>query len=74
MKIAEIRDLPSEEISALLAETRRGLFNLRFQRETEQLEKTAEINKARRDVARCLTVLRERQVAEAAEPVSAAKE
>lgn len=66
MKISEIRDLPSEEIAATLAETRRGLFNLRFQRETEQLEKTAEIKKARRDIARCLTVLREREAAEGA--------
>lgn len=71
MKISEIRDLPSEEIEAQLAATRRELFNLRFQRETEQMEKTSELRKARRDIARCLTVLRER---EAAEAVGAAKE
>ena len=64
MKVSEIRDLPSEEIRSQLGETRRGLFNLRFQRESEQLEKTAEIRKVRRDVARFLTVLRERETEE----------
>ena len=38
MKIAEIRELPNEEISRELAEKKRALFNLRFQRETEQLD------------------------------------
>ena len=72
MKVSEIRDLPSEEIRERLSERRRSLFNLRFQRESEQLEKPAEIRKARKDVARFLTVLgerecEERQSAEAAE-------
>jgi len=64
VKIAEIRDLPSEEIRSHLSETRRALFNLRFQRESEQLEKPAEIRKTRKDVARMLTALRERDLAE----------
>lgn len=71
--MSEIRDLPTEEIEQSLAETRRALFNLRFQRESEQLEKPAEMRKARKDIARLLTGLREREVeerttAEAAEP------
>ena len=74
MKVSEIRDLPSEEIRERLAQSRRSLFNLRFQRESEQLEKPAEIRKARKDIARFLTVLRERereelQAAEAAPSV-----
>ena len=64
MKIAEIRELPSEEISRELAEKKRALFNLRFQRETEQLERPAELRKLKRDVARLLTVLHERELAE----------
>lgn len=75
MDINEIRDLPSEEIRTHLAESRRASFNLRFQRESEQLERTAEITKTRRDVARFLTVLREREIGEqAAQPVATDKQ
>jgi large subunit ribosomal protein L29 len=66
VKIAEIRELPNEEINRELAEKRRALFNLRFQRETEQLERPAELHKLKKDVARLLTVLHERELAEAA--------
>jgi len=64
MKVSEVRDLPSEEIRKLLSDTRRGLFNLRFQRESEQLEKPDQIRKAKKDIARFLTVLRERDIEE----------
>ena len=66
MKIAEIRELPNEEINRELAEKRRALFNLRFQRETEQLERPAELRKLKKDIARLLTVLHERELAEGA--------
>ena len=66
MKIAEIRELPNEEINRELAEKRRALFNLRFQRETEQLERPAELHKLKKDVARLLTVLHERELAQVA--------
>ena len=66
MKIAEIRELPNEEIQRELAEKRRALFNLRFQRETEQLERPAELRKLKKDIARLLTALRERELAEGA--------
>ena len=64
MRSAEIRELPSEEIVRALEEQRRALFNLRFQRETEQLERSAEAGKVRREIARLLTILRERELAE----------
>ena len=64
MKIAEIRELPTEEIQRELNEKRRALFNLRFQRETEQLERPAELRKLRKDIARLLTTLREREMKE----------
>lgn len=64
MKIAEIRELPSDEIHRELAEKRRALFNLRFQRETEQLERPAELRRLRKDIARILTALRERELKE----------
>jgi len=64
VKIAEIRELPTEEIQRELNEKRRALFNLRFQRETEQLERPAELRKLRKDIARLLTTLREREMKE----------
>ncbi len=66
MKPVEIRELPTEEIRSGLVEKRRALFNLRFQRETEQLERPAELRKLKRDIARMLTVLREREMTEGA--------
>lgn len=61
MKMGEIRELPTEEILRDLQEKRRALFNLRFQRETEQLERPAELRQARKDIARMLTALQERE-------------
>jgi large subunit ribosomal protein L29 len=63
VKTPEIRELPNEEINRELAEKRRALFNLRFQRETEQLERPAELRKIKKDIARLLTVLHERELA-----------
>ena len=66
MKIVEVRETPTEEIRRDLLEKRRALFNLRFQKETEQLERPAELRQIKKDVARMLSVLRERELAEAA--------
>lgn len=55
MKSAEIRELTSEELGRSLDDTRRELFNLRMQLQTGQLEDTARIRQARREVARLLT-------------------
>jgi len=64
MKMAELRQLPHEELMRELREAQRAIFNLRFQRETERLEKPAELRKARKKVARILTLLRERTLAQ----------
>jgi large subunit ribosomal protein L29 len=63
VKILEIREMASEEIQGKVADHRRALFNLRFQKETEQLERPAELRELKRDIARMLTVLRERALA-----------
>jgi len=62
MNAAEVRDLPTEEIQKQLVDAERALFNLRFQRESEQLEKPDQLRKAKRDIARFLTILREREI------------
>lgn len=74
MKVAEIREMTREDIQRDLAEKKRALFNLRFQRETEQLERPAELRKLKKDIARLLTILSERAKAESREPVKAAEE
>jgi len=66
MKAAEIREMPTEELEHELSEKRRALFNLRFQRETEQLERPAELRKLKKDIARLLTILHERERTEGA--------
>jgi large subunit ribosomal protein L29 len=63
---AELRDADESELETRLAEAKQELFNLRFQIVTGQLDNSARIQTVRRDVARILTVLREKEI-EAAE-------
>ena len=60
MKAKELKELGVEELKAKLAEQRQELFNLRFQHTTAQLEKTSSIPAARKNIARILTVLKEK--------------
>lgn len=62
MKVAEIRELSTEEIEKKLVETKEELFNLRFQQATGNLEKPSRIRELRHTVARMKTVLKEREV------------
>jgi large subunit ribosomal protein L29 len=64
-KTAEILELSSDELVDRLAEARRELFNLRFQLATGQLDNTARMGQVRKDIARVLTVLRDREISEA---------
>ena len=64
-KTAEILDLSSDELVDRLAESRRELFNLRFQLATGQLDNTARMGQVRKEIARYLTVLRDREITEA---------
>jgi large subunit ribosomal protein L29 len=65
VKIAELRDLQDEELETRLAEAKAELFNLRFQHVTGQLDNYARLVQVKRDVARILTLLREREIAAA---------
>ena len=62
MKPEELRDLGEEELLEKKKQLRRELFNLRFQKESGQLGDTSLIKKAKRDLARVLTILREIQL------------
>jgi large subunit ribosomal protein L29 len=63
MNTAEIREMTDEELLEELEEARGEKFNLRFQLATNQLDNTARIKEIKRDIARILTVLRERELA-----------
>ncbi|MHB1517774.1 MAG: 50S ribosomal protein L29 [Acidimicrobiales bacterium] len=62
---ATIAGYDTEELERQLSETRRELFNLRFQMATGQLDNFSRLNHVRKDVARMLTELRMREIAEA---------
>jgi large subunit ribosomal protein L29 len=61
---SELRELSTEEVEQSLEETKEELFNLRFQHATGQLENYRRLRQLRRDVARIMTVLRERELGE----------
>jgi large subunit ribosomal protein L29 len=64
MKPGELRELPDEELLSRLEIQKEELFNLRFQAATGQLDNSMRIKQVRHDVARILTVLRDRQTEE----------
>src|SRR5277367_7078784 len=57
--------LDGDELTSRLGESRRELFNLRFQLATGQLDNPSRISQVKREVARMLTVLRSREILEA---------
>ena len=59
MKAKEIRELSGDEVLKKLADLKEGLFNLRFQHETGQLENSAILSSSRRDIARLQTIIKE---------------
>lgn len=61
MKVAEVRELGVDELERRVTETRRELFNLRFQHATGQLENTGQLQDVKRNIARLLTVLNQKQ-------------
>ena len=60
MKASELRQMSVEELNAKLAELKEELFNLRFQLEVQQLENSHKIKDVKHDIARVMTVLREK--------------
>ena len=64
MEIDDIRALTELELDKELEDTHRELMNLRFRAATMQLANVKEIGKARKRIARILTVQRERELAD----------
>lgn len=63
MKVAEVRELDTDELHLRIAELKEELFNLRFQLASGQLDNHRRIRQVKRDVGRIRTVLRERDFA-----------
>ena len=62
-RASELRSLTDEELEHRLSERRQELFNLRFQSVTGALENNARLKLAKREIARILTVVNEREAA-----------
>ena len=62
MKASEIRDLDDNELAKRVGELRKELFGLRFSNATGELDDTAALSRAKRDLARALTVSHEREL------------
>lgn len=64
MKASEIREMNPDELVDELETLQRRLFDIRTQAVTEKLEDPSQLTKARRDVARLKTIIRERELAQ----------
>jgi large subunit ribosomal protein L29 len=61
MKGNELRELSVDDLEKKVQDLNRELFNLRFQMAAGQLENSARLPKTRRDIARAMTILREKR-------------
>jgi len=61
VKPTAIREMGADEIRTRVAELREELFNLRFQNTMKQLDNPLKIRESRREMARLLTVLKEKE-------------
>jgi large subunit ribosomal protein L29 len=62
MKPAEYRAMSNEQLDLTLKDTVKNLFHMRVQSATDRLETPSEIRKAKREVARIKTILRQREL------------
>jgi large subunit ribosomal protein L29 len=62
MNAKEIRDLDDSELAEHIKTVRRDLFGLRFQHATGELENSAGLRTTKRDLARALTIARQRGI------------
>jgi len=61
MKAADLRKLTDEELADRVREARDQVFKLRIKHATQQLEDTASLRRAKKDLARALTLAQERK-------------
>lgn len=66
MSVQDLRELKDDELMEALLEAKEERFNLRFQVATNQLDNTARLKTVKKEIARILTVMREREMQGAA--------
>jgi len=62
MKISEIKEQNKEELETKLADIKKTLFNLKFQKATGQLDSPLKIRNLRKDIARIKTLIKEKEL------------
>jgi large subunit ribosomal protein L29 len=62
MKTSEMRSMSGDELAGHIRELRQEIFNLRFRKSAEQVDNPVRIREARRELARALTLVRERDM------------
>jgi len=62
MKSSEAHNLKDDELVSKLIDAKQESFNLRFRHATGELENTARLGQAKRDIARLITVAKERGI------------
>ncbi|MDD4163952.1 MAG: 50S ribosomal protein L29 [Eubacteriales bacterium] len=67
MNIKEIKEMSAAELQKNLLEQKEELFNLRFQHSINQLDNPMKIVETKKTIARLLTVLREKEIADKAQ-------
>ncbi|HKA07725.1 MAG TPA: 50S ribosomal protein L29 [Gemmataceae bacterium] len=72
-KAAEYRGMSDEQLALTLRDLEKHLFQLRFQSATDRLETPSEMRKARREIARIMTVQRQRELAKQPKEAMGAK-
>jgi large subunit ribosomal protein L29 len=72
-KVRELRDLGDADLVERLDASKEELFNLRFQLATGQLDNPMRIGEVRHEIARILTILRERELEQQAQELEAAQ-
>ena len=70
----ELRELQGEELEGRAKELKRSIFDLKAKHNTGVLDSTADLGKTRKDIARCLTVKREKELGLARAKKAAGKE
>ena len=64
MNIKDIRTKTTEELNAVLSEKKEALLNLRFQHAINQLDNPHKIVEVKKDIAKIMTAIREKEIAE----------
>ncbi|HEU4906833.1 MAG TPA: 50S ribosomal protein L29 [Solirubrobacterales bacterium] len=62
MKAAAVHDMKDDELVAKLIDAKQESFNLRFRHATGELENTARLGEAKRDIAKLLTIAKQRGI------------